>query len=67
MEQFFDIIPKEVKYQCDNCKEGEMVYKGNMLMTNPPQFTHECSYCKTEQVFYEKYPTIKWVYPTEEV
>lgn len=33
---------------------------GIMLASNPPQFPHRCSKCDAEQVFTEKYPTVRY-------
>lgn len=59
-EQNFQVVPIGIKYICDLCKEGEMEYTGNMLMTNPPQFTHKCNRCEVEKSFFKKYPTIEY-------
>ncbi len=31
MEQRFEVKPIGVKYICDSCEEGEMIYTGEML------------------------------------
>lgn len=57
-EERFELKPFGVRYIC-NCG-GEMVPTGQMLMSNPPQFPHECKECGESVNLIEKYPTVKW-------
>ncbi|PFR59003.1 hypothetical protein COK36_20065 [Bacillus cereus] len=60
MEQRFEVKPIGVKYICDSCEEGEMIYTGEMLFFNPPTFKHTCNNCDSNQNFIEKYPLIRY-------
>ena len=44
----------KIKVHCD-CG-GQFFYNGNSLMTNPPQYAHECSDCGVTDTFPEQYP-----------
>ncbi len=47
-----------VTYVCDKCGEGEMVLQRNkpVLMSNPPQYSHECDKCGDVQRLNKAYP-----------
>ncbi|MGQ7108381.1 hypothetical protein ACUN13_29580 [Bacillus cereus group sp. Bce041] len=63
METNFEVKVVGVKYTCDKCKEGEMIYQagiGTMLLTSPPQFEHTCTNCEFKQNLSKKYPTIEY-------
>lgn len=61
MEKTFEVLPVAIKYICDVCNEGEMVYlDGKIAFSNPPQFQHKCTYCEHLQCFTKKYPTIEY-------
>ncbi len=52
-----------VDYQCDveGC-DGVMRPAGmNMLLSDPPQYPHECTVCKTPMNFPHRYPNFGYV------
>lgn len=51
----------KVDYKCEECNKGYMRPTGLMLTSNPPKFPHKCNICDHEEIFYEKYPTIRYV------
>lgn len=51
-------INKVTKDLCD-CG-GEMLPTGNILMSNPPKFPHECEKCGKSVSLLERYPTVRW-------
>jgi hypothetical protein len=57
-EERFEMKPYGVRYKC-NCG-GEMIPTGKMLMSNPPQFPHECKECREVVNLKEKFPTVRW-------
>lgn len=61
-EQRFDVKPYGVRYMCDVCGRGEMTYTGELKMTDPPLFVHQCGNpeCNDKRSLREKYPTIRW-------
>lgn len=50
-----------VEYVCDECQQGLMRPNGVMLMSNPPQYPHQCTNCGSTKVFYNQYPYQKIV------
>jgi DNA-directed RNA polymerase subunit RPC12/RpoP len=56
------IRPIQISYECDACKEGSMHYTGQHDFSdiNNPTFTHECTKCKVQMLFKEKYPTVRY-------
>lgn len=53
--------PIQIDYVCDKCQKGKYRSTGTMLLSSPPQFPHECTECKDSRIFWEKYPTIRYV------
>ena len=48
-----------IDYLCDECKEGVMLYEGNVIMpTDPPQIPHKCNKCGFEKNFTDTYPKL---------
>ena len=46
-----------IEYACDECGEGEMKGTGNVLMTSPVNYPHQCNKCGAMKTFTgEKYP-----------
>lgn len=41
---YFDIREKSVHVFCSNC-DKEMIFTGNSLLSNPPQYIHCCIGC----------------------
>lgn len=52
-ENLQELKTYHVTYICDKCGEGEMVYGGICLATNPPQYPHECNKCQNKQTFWD--------------
>jgi hypothetical protein len=63
-EERFEIKPYGVKYRCD-CG-GEMKPTGQMLMSDPPKWPHECKDCKAIANLTKKYPTVEWEVITDD-
>lgn len=65
MEQQFEVKPVGVKYVCDSCGKGDMVYRGGngdmILLGKDIKFKHYCYTCKCEKVFCKKYPFVDYV------
>lgn len=55
------VRPIQVLYICDSCDTGQYLPTGSMLLSDPPQFPHECSVCGDKRTFMEKYPTLRYV------
>ena len=49
----------KVDYECKKCQVGNM-RPLQMLMTDPPQWIHECTECKEQKTFNLKYPYIDY-------
>ena len=68
-EEAFKIHPVGVRYKCEFCNVGEMIYVNEpvqlMLDTNPPLKKHKCNKCGGEMQLPKIYPYIEWV-PDEE-
>lgn len=61
MEIQFKVKPVGVRWLCDKCN-GEMKYTdGNILLSNPPKYKHNCLKCGNEELLRDKYPTIRWI------
>lgn len=60
MERKFTVKPVGVKYICDSCGEGEMIYTGDIIFSDPPKFKHTCSNCDINQNYSEKYPLVRY-------
>lgn len=55
-----------VDYVCDECGEGHMVRKDNIVLTSyPPQYQHVCTNCEATENFTTVYPTQRTVRLTE--
>lgn len=48
------LIPIEVDYECDTCKDGFMHPTGKVNQG----YEHECSNCGNKQTFNIQYPTV---------
>ena len=48
---------------CDECG-GQMVFKGDGLLTYPPKFTHICMECGKEVITDKVYPATEYEYLT---
>lgn len=65
MEKHFEVKTYQTRYECDNCKEGELLPTGKMFMSNPPKFPHTCDKCGSEMIFNEKYPKLTYSYASQ--
>ena len=52
--------PVQVDYRCDKCGDGYYRPEGAMLLSDPPQFNHNCTECGDQKTFTEKYPTVRY-------
>jgi hypothetical protein len=52
--------PIQIDFRCNACGIGFMRPQGNILMSNPPLFSHACNHCGEEETFQEKYPTVRF-------
>lgn len=62
METEVEVKTILVDYVCDDCGKQVKYIDGNMILTDPPKFKHNCIECGKEYVFNHKYPTIKYEY-----
>lgn len=62
-ERTFPIQHVGVKYICEHCGEGEMLFvpDNDILLTFPPMFKHRCNKCGGELSLPRQYPYIKWI------
>lgn len=51
-----------VYYLCDNCKIGSLREsgKGICLLTQPPQYRHTCTNCRSEYTLNKLYPYVEY-------
>ena len=60
-EEQFKVNPVGVKYICDDCGKGELIYK-HMDHTNGVYvYTHECPSCNHLFAMNEKFPTVRFI------
>lgn len=62
MRNFSDVKVQLVDYICDECKESNMEYTGNMIFTYPEQYEHKCNNCGNVKNFNVKYPEVVYTY-----
>lgn len=62
--QEFKVEAYGKKLLCEIC-DGEMIYTGKMLLSEPPQLEHKCNSCKAISNESEKYPAVKFRNITE--
>ena len=53
-----EIKSYRVTFLCEECNEGDMVYTGMELTSNPPWYTHRCNKCGEYKNFRRRYPGI---------
>jgi len=54
-----DVQMVQIAYQCDECGEGLMIRKDNVMFTiDPPQFPHKCNKCGFEAILTSSYPAM---------
>ena len=59
MEIYHEVKVFEVKMQCEKCN-GEMEQSGNILLTNPPLYPHNCNKCGYAENYRIQYPNIAY-------
>lgn len=61
-EKEFQVIPKKILYQCDDCKEGWLVFinQSTIGIDQKPRYQHQCSKCKKLFELKQQYPMIKF-------
>jgi hypothetical protein len=60
-EQRYEVRAFELDYACDHPRcGGFMRPDGRHLLSNPPQFPHECYVCGARKTFTVKYPTLAY-------
>lgn len=52
------VSPVQVEYVCDICHRGTMQPTGKTLLSDPPQYPHECSVCGYATTFRRTYPNV---------
>lgn len=62
-EQQFEVRPTGVKYICDHCGVGELVYVRFLpeQYNDPNNYVHQCPHCKNEVALKEKFPTVRFL------
>ena len=61
MESEFKVEPYGVKYVCEKCGVGEMLYTNRSdWSVAPPQHEHKCPKCSAVVMLEEKYPIIRY-------
>ena len=61
MEDKKEVRTYLVDYTCDKCDVGKFRPK-QMLMSDPPQWVHECTTCEEQKTFNLKYPYTDYEY-----
>ena len=51
-----EMITYKVKAKCEKCEEGYMQFRGETLLSYPPQYKHKCNKCGYEACYREIYP-----------
>lgn len=54
------VVTYRVKMKCEYCPDGYMESTGQTLMSNPPQYPHVCSVCRSVKTFLQIYPNIEY-------
>jgi len=62
-EKQFEIKQVGVEYECDNCKQGKMLFIEFLasVANQATPYVHKCSTCDHQQAFAEKYPTVRFL------
>ena len=65
-ERTFTIRPIGIKYICEFCNEGEMIYKNSdpiimeLVNNQPIMHPHVCSKCGKSMLLPKMYPYVEW-------
>lgn len=68
-EEAFKIVPIGIRYKCEVCSEGEMLYENNrdaITLEYPQLFNHKCNKCGMILRLPKIYPYIEWI-PENEI
>jgi hypothetical protein len=69
-EEPFKLVPIGIRYKCEACNEGEMIYDYDptrvVYATNPPLIPHICTKCGMKLDLPKTYPYIEWI-PEDEI
>lgn len=62
MEKLTGVKVFQVEFVCETCKQGNMVFDGMTLTSNPPWFVHKCDNvnCGITANLRQRYPTIRY-------
>jgi len=60
MEVKFKVETLGLKYVCDECKEGDMIFTGLGTQKQPQKFQHKCNKCGKEKLLDRQYPGVEW-------
>lgn len=55
-----------VDYQCDECKEGNMITDNIAMLVHPPKYQHICEKCGCKKELSERYPVTRLVKQSKE-
>ena len=58
-EELFEVKPIGVRYICEFCNEGEMIYSASSN-TVQALYPHKCSKCHKDMMLPKIYPYIEW-------
>lgn len=64
-EERFDVKPIGIRYICEFCNEGEMIFtgrRGTIVNVEPPKFLfqHRCNKCGKTMDLPRSYPYVEW-------
>ena len=59
-EKAFDVRVIGVNYVCDGCNNGLMEHTNMALMTDPPQYPHQCTHCGAVKNLLKRYPYVRY-------
>jgi predicted nucleic-acid-binding Zn-ribbon protein len=59
MEKSVEAKVFKVMQFCDNCGE-ELVFTGEVLLSNPEKYVHRCPKCDNTEWFSKSYPCIEY-------
>ena len=59
MQKIVEVTGLKVMQFCDECGE-ELVFTGEVLLTNPEKYVHRCPKCGNTEWFPKSYPYIEY-------
>ena len=71
-EEMFEIRPVGIRYKCEFCNEGEMIYNNPGMIAaedfyqKPIMHNHVCNKCGKEMLLPKMYPYVEWTIPINE-